>query len=235
MRHYFGLLGLPCSGWSRRDNSPFNTHPSVPATDRLKRTIAPASHVLLLVSDGAIGHFVADHPILQGKTLVHCSGALSIPGVAGAHPLMTFGEELYHLDRYRKIPFAVESPWGFEEILPGLPNPHWSVEPDQKALYHALCVMAGNFPQILWRAVADRLEQDLAIDTGAMEPYLRQVLENFLSAPARALTGPLARGDHSTVERNLAALDGDPLHSLYQSFSEFHTRDAGAFRRASGE
>lgn len=227
MRRYLELLGLPCSGWSRRADSPFNSHSSNDETERLRRTVAPASHVLLLVSDGAIARLVDRYPALQGRTLVHCSGALSVAGVAGAHPLMTFAHQRYTLEQYRRIPFLVESPHRFQDLLPGLPNPHQAIEAKRKALYHALCVMAGNFPQILWQAVSERFQQGLAIDAELLEPYLRQVLENFLGSPDNALTGPLARGDQATIQRNLDALEGDPLQALYHCFSEFHTGVAG--------
>jgi predicted short-subunit dehydrogenase-like oxidoreductase (DUF2520 family) len=58
-----------------------------------------------------------------------------------------------------------------------------------------------------------------------LEPYLRQVLHNFLTSPATALTGPLARGDQGTIARNLQSLQGDALQPLYQSFVKFHAAE----------
>ena len=103
MRHYFTLLGLPVSAWSRDAAPETNSH-STPKhrarpKERLEATLQPATHALLLVSDGAIADLISRYPFLHQKTLVHCSGALSIPGVAGAHPLMTFGHELYALEQ----------------------------------------------------------------------------------------------------------------------------------------
>ena len=41
-----------------------------------------------------------------------------------------------------------------------------------------------------------------------MEPLVRETLDNVFSiGPARALTGPIARGDDEVVKRHLAALD----------------------------
>lgn len=56
----------------------------------------------------------------------------------------------------------------------------------------------------------------------APEPYLRQVLENFVAARGAALTGPLSRGDSATVGRNLNALSGDRLQGLYRAFLDCH-------------
>jgi predicted short-subunit dehydrogenase-like oxidoreductase (DUF2520 family) len=222
MRHYFHLLGQPCSGWARNPASPCNSHHDPDAAQRLRRTLAPAGHVLLLVSDDALAPLLRRYPWLHGHTLVHCAGALSLPGVAGVHPLMTFAGELYPLAQYQRIPFLVEAGHDFRALFPGLPNPHHVVSVEQKALYHALCVMAGNFPQLLWQQVAGRLQAQLGLPVTVLEPYLRQVVDNFIAQPEAALTGPLARGNRHTLQRNLAALEGDPLQAVYSACSELY-------------
>ncbi len=227
MRHYFQLLGLPCSVWARQPDPALNTHAIADTAERLRATVEDASHVLLLVSDDAIASLPKRYPVLRGKTLVHFSGALGIPGIAGAHPLMTFGPDLYPLQAYPSIPFMLDQGLVMTEVLPGLPNPHSHIAVEHKAQYHALCVMAGNFPQILWQAVGQRFTE-LGLNEGVLEPYLRQVLDNFLANPGTALTGPLARGDQGTVARNLQSLQGDALQSLYQSFVKFHSAGQGS-------
>lgn len=228
MRRYLDMLGLTASGWSRRQASDFNTHPDAGAETRLQRTVEPASHVLLLVADDAIAGLLTQYPFLHERRLVHCAGALSLPGVAGAHPLMTFARRPYALDEYQRIPFLVDEGHSFASLMPGLPNPAHCVSLRDKGFYHALCVVAGNFPQILWRAAAERLETDLAIPGAVLGPYLDQTLRNFLAEPGGALSGPLSRGDQCTIERNLAALQGDALLELYQAVLAFH----GAERKA---
>lgn len=222
LRRYLDLLGLPHSGWARNPESSANSHPHCDAGARLRATLAPASHVLLLVSDDAIAGLVRRYPFLHDLTLVHCAGALSLPGIAGAHPLMTFAGQDYALSEYRRIPFVVESGYAFEDILPGLPNPHHTVPVSQKARYHALCVVAGNFPQLLWSAVSARLQAEFQLPPEVLTPYLTRTLENWLADPAMALTGPMARGDRNTISRNLSALEGDALADLYRAFDQFH-------------
>ena len=85
-----------------------------------------------------------------------------------------------------------------------------------------MCVLAGNFSQVLWKGVADRFEQHLGLPAETLRPYLKQVAENFIQAPESALTGPLARGDQKTIERNLDSLNGDPLQDLYRAFILFY-------------
>jgi predicted short-subunit dehydrogenase-like oxidoreductase (DUF2520 family) len=217
MRHYLSLLNLPCSSWTRDAADQLNTHALSDPARRLRATIQPATHVLLLVSDDAIGDVLRRYSFLHEKTLVHCSGALSIPGVAGAHPLMTFSHELYALERYRQIPFMVDRGHAFKRLLPGLPNPHFAISLEDKPRYHALCVMAGNFSQLLWQATAERFSgMELPVET--LFPYLQQSLDNFIRHPESALTGPLSRGDQRTIERNLQSLGGDSLQPVYQAF-----------------
>lgn len=222
---YLALLDIPHSGWARNPASPCNSSAHPDAARRLDITLIHASHVLLLVSDDALAPLLRRYPQLHSRTLVHCAGALSLPGVAGAHPLMTFGREPYDLERYRRIPFLIESGHVFDEVLPGLPNPHHTVNTGDKALYHALCVIAGNFPQLLWQAVAQRFEHRLDLPTEVLRPYLQQTLENFLSDPGGALTGPLARDDRRTVQRNLTALGDDALAGVYESMEQLYLAD----------
>lgn len=220
--HYLHLLEIPHTRWTRDCRSSFNSYDSPDAGLRLRKTIHDADQVLLLVSDNAIGAVLKQYPFLHEKRLIHCSGALCLPGVGSAHPLMTFADHLYDLDTYRSVPFVLDAGTVFGEVLPGLPNPHFSIDVADRARYHALCVMAGNFAQVLWKGVADRFEQQLDLPAEALHPYLSRVTANFKQAPASALTGPLARNDRQTIERNMDSLDGDPLQGLYAAFVDFY-------------
>jgi predicted short-subunit dehydrogenase-like oxidoreductase (DUF2520 family) len=219
---YFRLLGIPYTRWARDCRSPLNTFTTADAEQRLRETIGNADRVLLLVSDIAIASVLKQYPFLHEKQLIHCSGALSFPGVAGAHPLMTFADRLYPLDTYQTVPFMCETGYSFDELLPGLPNPNFAIKLEYKAQYHALCVMAGNFSQVLWKSVSDRFEQQFELPAGTLHPYLNRVTGNFIEAPETALTGPLIRNDQQTIERNIHALNGDPLQDLYHAFVRFY-------------
>jgi predicted short-subunit dehydrogenase-like oxidoreductase (DUF2520 family) len=224
---YFHLLEIPHACWARDHRSPFNTFKPVDAEQRLRETVARADRVLLLVSDSAIAVLLKQYPFLHEKQLIHCSGALSFPGVAGAHPLMTFADQLYDLETYRSMPFMVEPGHDFGEMFPTLSNPHFAINVEDKAHYHALCVMAGNFSQVMWKGISERFEQQFNLPAESLHPYLKQVAGNFVQAPASALTGPLVRNDQQTIERNIQALDGDPLQDLYRAFVRFYRCDKG--------
>ncbi|MGB5488694.1 MAG: DUF2520 domain-containing protein [Lysobacterales bacterium] len=222
---YFRLLEIPHSCWTRDRWSPFNTLNLPDAEQRLKKTVGDADRVLLLVPDNAIIAVLKEYPFLHEKQLIHCSGSVTIPGVAGAHPLMTFADRLYELDTYQKVPFIVETGPGFAQLFPALPNPHFEMNAEDKSRYHAMCVMAGNFSQLLWKAVSDRFEQQFDLPSETLHPYLKQVAENFIQSPASALTGPLTRNDQQTIDRNLSSLDGDPLQDVYAAFVDFYQHE----------
>jgi len=219
---YFHLLEIPHSRWARNNQSALNTFGQPDAEKRLRKTVGTAERVLLLISDSAIATLLKQYPFLHEKQLVHCSGALSFPGVVGAHPLMTFTDHLYEIDTYLSVPFMLEAGHSFEEILPGLPNPHFAIRLEDRARYHALCVLAGNFSQVLWEEISDRFKQQFGLPAKTLHPYLKQVAGNFIEAPESALTGPLTRNDQQTLARNLDSLDGDPLQDLYRAFVRFY-------------
>jgi predicted short-subunit dehydrogenase-like oxidoreductase (DUF2520 family) len=219
---YFHLMEVPHTRWARDRHSAFNTSGLCDAEQRLRATVRKADCVLLLVSDNAIGAVLKDYPFLYEKQLIHCSGALCFPGIIGAHPLMTFADDLYGLDVYQSVPFMIEAGHSFIELFPDLSNPHFSIKAEDKARYHAMCVMAGNFSQVLWKSVSDRFEQQLELPAATLRPYLKQVTDNFINSPQTSLTGPLPRNDQETIMRNLQALDGDPLQDLYNAFIRFY-------------
>ncbi len=223
--HYFRLLEVPHQCWVRDLDSSLNSFEIPDDEDRLRQTLVGADCVLLLVSDHAIEGLLKQFPFINEKQLIHCSGALSIPGVVGAHPLMTFSEQLYDLALYRSIPFVLETGHEFSDLFPSLPNPSFILDIEDKARYHAMCVIAGNFAQLMWKEVLDRFEQQFEWPAGILEPYLKQVTANFLLQPESALTGPLVRNDHMTIERNIVALEADPLQQVYHAFVDLHRRN----------
>jgi predicted short-subunit dehydrogenase-like oxidoreductase (DUF2520 family) len=221
--HYFQLSGIQHFCWTRDSRSDFNSFNTGDTEQRLRATVENADCILLLVSDSAIAGMLKLYPFLHEKKLVHCSGALSFPGVACAHPLMTFSAQMYSLETWQSVPFMLEEGSRFKDLFPALSNPNFHVPVDKKANYHACCVMAGNFAQVLWKGVTERFENELNLPASSLHPYLKQVLGNFMARPDSALTGPLSRNDQATIERNLQSLNGDPMQDLYRAFVQFHT------------
>ena len=223
LAYYFKTEGLEANTWARRPDPAFNDvdiSAYHDARTRLEATIEPCTHVLILISDDAIEPFIRQHEFLRRKILVHCSGSLSLDEAQGVHPLMTFSHELYAPEVYRHIPFVTDSNGpGFADLFPRLPNPSYELAREKKALYHAYCVACGNFTALLWEKVFQAFEVELGLPKTVLLPYMDRVFANLRSANG-VVTGPLAREDRETIQRNLMALDGKPLQDLYNAFLE---------------
>jgi predicted short-subunit dehydrogenase-like oxidoreductase (DUF2520 family) len=93
-----------------------------------------------------------------------------------------------------------------------------------KAPYHAAAVIASNFPIVLV-AIAERILVEAGVPpdsaAGAARSLLRQAIRNIESGDAaRALTGPIVRGDAVTVRKHLLALKSDPeALAVYRALS----------------
>jgi hypothetical protein len=214
--HYFDLLGLPYLRWTRRE-------PRASPPDAL----ASCGPILLLISDTSIVPFVEAWPALRQRRLVHFSGRLVTAAARAAHPLMTFGADLYDIETYRALPFILDADGPpLPDLLPGLPNPSFTIPAAERPYYHALCVLAGNCSTLLWQKLFDGFERRLGLPPAAAHPYLARVAENLMTDPGRALTGPLARGDADGIAANLQALEGDPFLAVYAAFVRAHGQRA---------
>jgi predicted short-subunit dehydrogenase-like oxidoreductase (DUF2520 family) len=113
----------------------------------------------------------------------------------------------------------------------------------EKATYHAAAVIASNFPTVLAALAADLLV-GVGIEAGEAWGAIRALMHGAVAnlegeSPARALTGPIARGDVDTVQKHLAALSPHPAtRALYASLAAAAVeiaRRGGTDERALGE
>lgn len=208
LSHYFSLSNIPFKTWSRKENSLSEL-----------RTFADSSDVIiLLIKDEAIEEFIDHNPIIKTKILIHFSGCLNTEKAVGMHPLMSFSEELFELETYQKLVFITEEDANFKQIFPTLKNQTYSIKKENKAYYHALCVMSGNFTSILWAKLFSELESKLNIPKEAAYQYLDSICINLIDDYKSALTGPLIRKDIITIKRNLEALENDSFLPIYKAF-----------------
>jgi len=82
-----------------------------------------------------------------------------------------------------------------------------------KAIYHAGAVFASNYFVVV-QAVAQRLLRHAGLTDAAAWQALRPLVEGTLEnlshdQPKDALTGPVVRGDDSTIRRHLESLTKD--------------------------
>lgn len=160
----------------------------------------------------------------HGDIVFHCSGALSSGElrsaaaagamVASVHPLKSFADAQ---DAIRAFPGTWCAAEGDRAALDVL-QPAFErigariseIDPQFKTLYHAASVMVCNYlVALLETGLRTYGKSGLARDTALamMEPLVRETVDNvFKLGTVKALTGPIARGDHVVVTRQLEAL-----------------------------
>ena len=159
-----------------------------------------------------------------GQTFIHTSGALSSDVMEpvrrqgawaiSVHPLQSFASLESAKENLPGSCFALE---GDEQAIPqaiGLVNDlqgrHFIIRAEDKPLYHAAAVVASNYLVSLMHLSASiyqqlGLNEEQAMD--ALFPLIQGTLNNIArSGPAQALTGPVARGDGTTLKGHMKAL-----------------------------
>ena len=210
LSYYFSLLDIKFLTWKRKEDF-----------KKLQDHLVLKPIVLLAISDSALLQFydenLADHML----PVVHFSGALSTSKMISCHPLMTFGKTLYSIDTYKSIFFAVTGTETVQDILPALPNSSFKLKAEDKALYHALCVLSAAGAQKIW-SQSENILTSLGVPPKAFSPYVKQIAENYVASGSQALTGPWTRGDEKTISQNLTALSykSDSLHQVYKILKE---------------
>jgi hypothetical protein len=208
---FLQFRNIPYSHWNRAQNS----------TQELTEHLKSASHVLLLISDSSLRVFFDSHLKTFSGPVIHTSGALEISGLVGIHPLASFTQDPLNGEAFEKIHFVSTYQGTLDEILPGFRNPLHRIFSYEKAKYHALCVMAGNFTVLLWQKIFSDF-QKMGLSAEALNPYLEMIFNNIRMNPTAALTGPIARRDDLTIQKNLEALSEDSYREIYESFIKTH-------------
>ena len=158
---------------------------------------------------------------VAGEIAIHFSGAINVDGMHGFHPLYSFPPTPLPPETMKEIAFACpESGPAFADVFPGAPNPHFSIAAEDRARYHALAVLSGNFASFLWNETAKEFAAlaDIPPET-ILKSYFDSLVDRFVENPEASMTGPVLRKDKLTVEKNLAALGDSPrLKQLYEAF-----------------
>lgn len=211
--HYLSELNIPYHNWSRNKYT----------KDALKQAIQDATHIVVLINDSAIPDFVKTWKKQHdGKIWVHFSGQLTLEGIEAAHPLMTFSMQLYDMATYQSIPFILaKGALPFAEVLPHVPNKAYCIPGDLKTLYHSMCVISGNFTCLVWQKFFKELQETLSLPYEVAIPYLKQIVNNIQNDPENCLTGPLVRGDETTINKHLHALEDDDFLPIYQAVLQY--------------
>jgi len=167
--------------------------------------------VLLAVPDGEISAAAA--AIVDGPLVGHCSGASTL-GVLGdreafsVHPLMTVTADgapfagasaavAGTTDRALATARAIAGELGLRAV---------EIADEHRAAYHAAASIAANFLVTLEDA-AESLIRTAGGDRAMLLPLVQAAVDNWARlGGADALTGPIARGDETTVQRQRSAV-----------------------------
>jgi predicted short-subunit dehydrogenase-like oxidoreductase (DUF2520 family) len=189
-----------------------------------------AELVVLCVPDSAVAEVAASRAPAAGW-ICHVSGGLPLSALDpherrfSVHPLQTFtSKPVSEAERAAQFDGA----WGAvtAETPEALARAQWLAETiglrpfeladDARPLYHAGAAMASNYLVTLERAAASLLEAAGA-PREALVPLMQRTIENGFE-----LTGPIARGDWSTVERHREAIRAaqPDLTDLYDTLAD---------------
>ena len=196
------------------------------------RQFQPADIWMIATPDDRIEETVqllADSGVLQAGNLVfHCSGAISsnvlspltAMGVyiGSAHPIHSFVNPANSISNLNKVPFAIEGDVDaidrLHDLIIAVGGQPFTINSDSKSLYHAATVMAcNNLISLLEisKSMLARAGVDLQPNGNPLDLLIQQTVTNYLNTNAQtALTGPIARGDVTTVASHLLALQNTP-------------------------
>jgi predicted short-subunit dehydrogenase-like oxidoreductase (DUF2520 family) len=171
--------------------------------------------------DDAIEKAASQVKWIQGKSVVHCSGANSTDILESArksgadvgcfHPLQTFASVQQAIENMPGSSFAIEAEEpllaNLQKMAGALDGSWIKLKAGDKAAYHAAAVFASNYLVTLVKMATD-LWQTFSIPpdqaTKALLPLMRGTLHNIetIGLP-QCLTGPIARGDAGTILKHL--------------------------------
>jgi predicted short-subunit dehydrogenase-like oxidoreductase (DUF2520 family) len=180
--------------------------------------------VLLCVPDARIAEVAAS--LATGPWVAHVSGATSIAALAPhitrftMHPLQTF--------THARGAEQLDGAWAAiaAESDEGRVRGRWLAEQlgmrpveiaeASRVVYHAAATIASNYLVTLFRS-AGRLLAHTGVPSEALVPLMQRTIDNGFD-----LTGPIARGDWTTVDAHLAAIrEAAPdLEPMYRALAQ---------------
>ena len=173
---------------------------------------AAADVVILAVPDAEIASAAAC--VAPGRVVAHLSGATPLAPLApheafSLHPLITITGAGGSPFAGASAAIAATTPHALaiaEQLVAALGMRAFTVADEDRAAYHAAASIAANF-LVTVEGVAETLAATAAVPRDALVPVVRAAVANWAEhGAAGALTGPVVRGDETTVARQRAAL-----------------------------
>lgn len=206
-------------------------------TSDLKTVVEASDLICITTSDDAIASVVKaieDLPLdLHQKTFMHMSGAktsnvfdgLRQNGAAGftLHPLQTFASYEKAANDLKQTYFAFEGDASWRPWVEKVTMNHFVLTAEQKTKYHlSACIFSNYLVSLMDYGMT--VLSDIGIGPEgfeAMLPLIQATFENIRQKGTKAaLTGPIQRGDVSTVTAHLSALEGQE-EKLYKVLGQW--------------
>jgi predicted short-subunit dehydrogenase-like oxidoreductase (DUF2520 family) len=202
----------------------------VGSTGEIPDIISEADIIIISVRDERIrevaDRLVSEKRLRSNQVLLHTSGANAAATILAAarphvravgtlHPLVSFADPRVAVEHMKEVAFGIEGDDSAKSHAKRLVRAMGAravfLEAENLPLYHAGAVLASNYVV----ALAD-MAQRLLVTAGvpqeqalpALIPLLMSVVQNLqqVGLPG-ALTGPVERGDVSSVEQHLRILE----------------------------
>jgi predicted short-subunit dehydrogenase-like oxidoreductase (DUF2520 family) len=200
-------------------------------------TVAEHSEILLITTrddqiEGACEDLcrqkcIGAHHLVGHMSGAHSSRILAEAGQRGAtvfslHPLQAFADEDKALAELPSTYFSLEGEGErlqpVRQLLSQIGNRYFLITPENKSLYHlSACILSNYLVTLMDNGLAALEKSGIDPQEGfqAMRPLIEGTLSNIARlGPAKALTGPIARGDAGTVRQHLQALKNSGLEGI---------------------
>ncbi len=170
-----------------------------------------------------------DKRLLFGKMICHFSGSISSVVFSGreqweilaasAHPVFAFHDKFTSIQDFHGISFTLEGDQMavtmLKDLLLELGHRPYLIDSKDKEKYHAAASMASNHAVALFSTAFSLLEECGFQEEEARELFAPLILANAKNVCengcVKALTGPIERGDVTTVKKHLSVLRDDAL------------------------
>ena len=164
---------------------------------------------------------------VSDKIFCHCSGVLSSKvflniadyGCYGysIHPLLAVSDKYHSYKEFSSILFTIEGSKEkfniMKELFEGCGNKVISIKPEDKIRYHGAAVLSSNLVLGLLETAVEELTNCGFTREDAFEaliPFMYKNVEHLKNQSIEeSLTGPVERGDVSTVNKHMDKFEGD--------------------------
>ena len=200
---------------------------------------------LISTSDNTIDACVkrlANVNILKsGNIVFHCSGSLTSEVLSPAklfhtltasiHPIQSFADPATLVSKFQGTYCSTEGDQEAVNLLSdafrNIGGQMVKIEAEKKMIYHAATVIACNYVTALLEVSqrcfeASGIARDVSLEM--IKPILLGTIDNVLSiGTTKALTGPIARGDDTIIEKQLSCLNeyDEDMATLYAVLGKY--------------